>query len=117
LARKRAREELPSEDELPSSSGGNGTTTDGAGKRIRENSGKKKRVRRREGRDGRERGVMEEEIVVPRITQHSTVPPLISFYSHSCLFFFISQSPIRNPPDIFPSHFISSPLHRCFPFS
>jgi hypothetical protein len=80
LARKRAREELPSEDELPSSGGNGGNGTAGGGKRMRENSGKRKRARRREGREGRER-VMEEEIVVPRITQHSTIPPWISFYS------------------------------------
>jgi hypothetical protein len=81
LARKRAREELPSdaEDEkLPSQTGGQG------GKRSRENSGK----RRRSGGGKRKEGI-EEEIVVPRITPHCMTPPIQSssfvFVQAACL--------------------------------
>lgn len=122
MARKRAREELPSDDELQSSSaggnGGHGTTTDSTGKRMRENSGKKKRVRRREGRDGRERGVMEEEIVVPRITQHSTIPPLLISFIHAALFMFFFVNPRFSIPQT--SLHLTPFLHPCpsvFPFS
>jgi len=66
LARKRAREELPSDaedDKLPSQTAGQG------GKRSRENSGR----RRRSGGGKRKEGI-EEEIVVPRITPHRMNP-------------------------------------------
>jgi hypothetical protein len=84
---------------------------------MRENSGKRKRARRREGREGKER-VMEEEIVVPRITQHSTFPlnlvlftPLVSFF----LLLYLNPR-LFKPSDRFTSHSISShlPLLPCF---
>lgn len=73
LARKRAREELPSDDELPTTSR-NANLGGSTGGHKRQHSGK-----RRKGKGRKE--VVEEEIVVPRITMHS-IPLFLALFCY-----------------------------------